>query len=256
MRSELTCTAILLLCAGFAGCGDALVGETFLGSPLFRVEGAVQRAEVGREPTDHGEVRLSLFWIGFDRPDEARDVVEQRTDLDPALGGFEMAAFDIPPEDALAFDGGAPGGDEVAVGFALLVLYADGNANAQLNAGGDSSGPDVLLGASASHVVVYADGPVDIGSPAGEITGAIDAGYHLFENAGGHVCPFSATRGCAGRGVVVEVDPTQANVVLTLYDRPEQVVVPSPDVPGDGTSSGTDEDPPGNLYDGQSARRD
>lgn len=244
--------AMAMVCT--VGCGDPLVGEDYLGTPLFEVHGGVQRVSVGREPADHGEVRLSLFWIGFDSASEQRDVVEQRTDLDPALAGFSMAAFDAPPEEALTFDGGT-----AAVGIALIVLYADGNANEQLNAAETpETGPDVLLGASETHVVAYADRPVTDGSPAAAILGTVGPGFHLFENSGAHTCPFTSPDGCDGRGALTAVEPEAANVVLTLHDDARAVRVPNPEVPrrppGSGTSSG-DADPPSNLYDGETARR-
>ncbi len=207
------------------------MGETYLGTPVFDLEGSV--VAEGPSPTD--ELRLSLFWIGFDSIAEERTVVEQRTFLDSGLARFRVSLFDSPGEDALRFEG---------VGIALLVLYADNNDNGMLNRGPISDGPDIVVGASASHLLVYAEEPVSADSLAGKILGAVPAGYHLFENASGHTCTFVYSQGCAGAGTLQRVEGS-AEVLLRLEADPEQVQVPNPQVPGE--SSGTSMEP-GSLY--------
>jgi hypothetical protein len=227
--------ALLALCLALAACGTPLVEDTFLGTPLFRAEGSVTNA--GQRPAPAEDpLRLSLFWIGFDSRGEPTQPVEQRTALDSGLGRFDMRVFGTPPERALRFSGIAGG---APLGLALIVLYADENANQALNSYTPlaEGGPDLVVGASATHLVAYAAAPIPAGSPAAELLGPIAAGYHLFRFEGPLACRFAGATSCIGNGVLIP-EPSLDAIVLTLYDTPGDVVVPSPAVPG-ASSSGT-----------------
>ncbi len=216
------------------GYGVPLVGETYLSTPAFEVHGAVHQSRGG---TDVDRARLSLFWIGFDSRTQERQVVDQRVTVDHAFARFDLALFDDPPPEALTFDG---------AGIALIVVYADGNENGQLNSDvrAPEDGPDVILGAAPTHVVAYASQALDGSGRAGDVLGAIDAGYHLFES-NNSTCHFIEAVHCIGDGSLRQVDPAETVVLLDLHPTPEAVVVPNPAVPG--ASSGTSMEP-GNLY--------
>lgn len=228
MRSERVLGLGLLL-----GCGDPLVADRFLGTPAFELSGAVQQAA----PIDAENARLSLFWIGFDSRSEARHVVEQRATLDTGFARFDLALFDTPPPDALTFDG---------AGIALVVVYADRNENGALNSDlrTPMEGPDVVLGASRTHLVVYASEALSTGRAA-NVLGTIGPGYHLFETDDSS-CHFVQAAHCVGSGVMREVDAEVAELVIDLHPEPEAVRVPNPEVPGQ-SGSGT-EPPGGSLY--------
>jgi len=230
-----------------AACGDPLVGPDFLGTPAFGLSGDVQRPEVGASPADEN-LRLSLFWIGFDSTSSRLPVIEQHTLLGAGLASFELTLFDAPPEEALRF-GDLTGSADIDVGIALIVLYADRNANELLNAENSrlEESPDVVLGASMDHLVVYTTHAIEQGTAAWDLLGELEAGYHLYSNAGGRTCPFTQNQSCIGEGPLARVDPESETVVLTLWPTPEQVLVPNPAVPR-GTS-GTE--PDNNLYGGR-----
>lgn len=230
MRSEAAALLALLV----VGCGDPLVGEDYLGTPAFEIHGAVQQARGG---ADVRGARLSLFWIGFDSQTQARQVVEQRVTVDHAFARFDLALFDDPPPEALTFDG---------AGIALIVVYADRNESGGLNSEvrTPEEGPDVILGAAATHVVAFASRALEPDGRAGRVLGAIDAGYHLFESSDS-TCHFIEATQCIGQGALRRVDAAETDVLLDLHPTPETVVVPNPAVPG--SSSGTSTEP-GSLY--------
>ena len=240
-----------LLCA----CGDPIVGETYLGEPVFSVRGDIQQAEVAVHSTPNrpsSDLRLSLLWVGFDSRTLARHAVEQRTDVDHTFARFEMSLFDVPPTEALLFDGGDPtGGDTMGarVGIALIVLYADENGNDALNSEVTrlADGPDIVVGASPRHLLVYATADVAPDSLAGTLLGPLTPGYHLFETDGAAPCQFAASRGCVGSETLTERAPDEAAIVLAVHPSAELVTVPNPDVP-EPSISGTSTPPDGNLY--------
>ncbi len=226
MRSEWLFVGLLL------GCGDAIVADTYLGTPAFELGGVVRQSQ----PTDAENARLSLFWIGFDSRTESRQVVEQRATLDSSFARFDLALFDAPPPEALTFDG---------AGIALVVVYADRNENGALNSDvrSPTEGPDIVLGASRTHLVVYATDQLVTGRAA-NVLGTIDPGYHLFETDDSS-CHFIEAVHCVGNGVMREVDAETTELVIDLHPIPDAVLVPNPEVPG---QSGTDEPPQGSLY--------
>ncbi|MBI2373778.1 MAG: hypothetical protein HYV07_07255 [Deltaproteobacteria bacterium] len=217
------------------------MGESFLGTPVFEVGGSVQQDAAAAARLPPTELRLSLFWIGFDSRNQQRPVVEQRTLLDGAFATFRMTVFEDPQADALKFGWLTEGGP--MIGLALIVLYADNNENEALNSytSAPEDGPDIVLGASVSHLVAYSSGAVPFGSLASELLGPIGPGYHVFRNLGG-VCPFARSSECVGSGVLeLDANPT---IVLSLEASSSAVQVPNPRVPGQ--SSGTSPSP--NLY--------
>ena len=225
-----------------SACGDPIVGSDYLGTPEFTVRGSVVQPR-GAVNVPAENLRLSLFWIGFDSRNRQRPVHEQHTSLDQAFAAFRMTVFDPPPRDALTFEdlseGGAP------IGFALIVLYADNNANGALNSYTPlpEDGPDVVLGASASHLVVYSDGTTTPGSRANTMLGTIGPGFHLFANTGGSTCAFTESENCKGQGRLTQVGLDES-ITLTLHGDVAQVLVPNPEIPP--SSSGTT--PIENLY--------
>lgn len=228
MRSNALILPLLL------GCGDPIVGDDYLGTPVFALQGSVVQAE----PAPVDDARLSLFWIGLDSRTHDRGVVEQRTTLDSAFARFNLAVFNAPPPEALAFDG---------AGIALLVVYADGNDNDALNADlrDSDAGPDTILGASPTHLVVYATARLSGAGRAAEILGDLEPGYHLFETDDSS-CAFARAFDCVGAGTLRKVQPEDAALFIRLESSPDAVMVPNPAVPGPGGSM--TEPPPGNLY--------
>lgn len=228
-----------------AACGDPVVGPDYLGTSMFSVGGSV--AQTGAlAPELQDSLRLSLFWIGFDSRSRQRPPIEQHASVDDGLARFRMTLFDPPTAGSLTFDELTQG--SAGVGIALIVLYADNNTNGALNSYTPllEDGPDTVLGASASHLVVFADTSVPASSPAGALLGPVDPGYHLFANASGTTCLFVRSADCQGVGRLERVAAEDGNIVLTLYPEATQVEVPNPEVPGGG--SGTM--PPTNLYGG------
>ena len=230
MRSRL---GLPILIALLLGCGDPIVGDDYLGTPVFALQGAV----VQSEPAPVDDARLSLFWIGFDSRTHDRNVVEQRTTLDAAFARFNLAVFDAPPPEALAFDG---------AGIALLVVYADGNDNDALNADLRSTdgGPDTILGASPTHLVVYATDRLAGEGRAAGILGELEPGYHLFETDDSS-CAFARAFDCVGAGGLRKVSPEEAELFIRLESSADAVMVPNPAVPGQGSVT---DPPPGSLY--------
>lgn len=222
----------LWLIATCLGCGDGLVGPDYLGTALLDVRGTV----VAAADMPPMEPRLSLFWIGHDSRTQARQVVEQRATVDASFARFNLAVFDPPPPEALTFEG---------AGIALIVVYADGNENDALNSDGRGfeAGPDTILGASRTHLVVYASDPIGDVERAGAILGPLAPGYHLFEGDGA-TCQFVMAAHCVGEGSITRVAP-DTPIVLRLEASPAAVLVPNPAVPG-MDSTGTNSR--GSLY--------
>lgn len=221
-------TRPLLLLGLLAGCGDPLVGPEFLGQPLLEVGGSVVQLG-GRIPVMHGPLSLSLFWVGTGATGPQR--VEQSAALDSGLASFGMTVFDAPPAAATTL--GPLRGDERRLGLALIALYADRDANGRLD-----PGADLVLGASARHLIGWADAPLPPGSSAALLLGALGEGYQLFEHqldGGSTQCPLAAADTCAGEGRLLAV-PDDSTIVLTLWDDPGLVVVPAPALQGTTTS--------------------
>lgn len=223
---------VWLSVACLVACGDGVVGEDYLGTPLFDLAGAVV-ADEGATPA---EPRLSLFWIGYDSRTRERQVVEQRTTVDAAFARFNLAVFEAPPAAALTFEG---------AGIALIVVYADGNDNGALNSDvrAPEAGPDTILGASRTHLVVYASTPIAADGRAGAILGPLEPGYHLFESDDSS-CRFLEAAHCVGAGGLTRVDAAAAPITIRLAASPDAVFVPNPAVPG--MTSGVPS--PGSLY--------
>ncbi len=198
-----------------SGCGDPLVGPQYLGEQVFAVGGSVVQMG-GRIPASHGELKLSLFWIGGG----ADAQVEQSAELGSGLASFSLTLFDPPPAAASTF--GDLRGDGGRLGLALIALYADADADGRLDR--DS---ELLLGASARHLIGWTDGPLPAGSAAASLLGTVGRGYQLFEYDGPDACALVSAASCAGAGRLAPVVAT-STVVLTLWDAPEAVMVPSP----------------------------
>lgn len=214
-----------------AGC-DPLVGEDYLGTPAFALSGQIEREGEGVSFAEE-RLRLSLFWIGLDSRSEVTPRVEQRTALDLGLLSFRVSLFGDPPIEALNRESRSiPSG----VGIALIALYADENENETLNSyAPNAEGPDLIVGASPTHLVVFSAQPL-----AGDgLLQAAPAGYHLYRNTSGAVCPFVRAQTCQGHGRLERVEPDDP-IVLTLYPRASEVLVPNPSVPDSSTG--------GNIY--------
>jgi hypothetical protein len=98
-----------------------------------------------------------------------------------------------------------------------------------------------VLGASATHLVAYASEPVPPASPAASLLGPASAGYSLYRFEGPQSCRFVFASTCPGNGLLIPVSTAEAAVLLTVYDDPAEVLIPSPAVSllgGSGTSGG------------------
>lgn len=203
-----------------AACGDPLVGETFTGTPVFSIGGAVVQANA-RIPASHGDPSARLFWIGADA---ARS--EQAATLGAALAEFSMTLFEPPPPEAAAFTHLVSEG-ELAIG--VIALYADKNDNQTFE-----PTQDRLLGASAQHVVVHASAGVAAEDPAAALLGAVDPGYHLYVHDRPSQCRFVEAASCTAEGGLAAAADL-GDVTLTLWQDPDQVRVPAPALDPDTT---------------------
>ena len=225
MRSEHRVGAALALAIAGTGCGDGLVGEDYLGTPWLTLGGQVTVQPAVPEPDNP---RLSLFWLGYDTTGLARSALEQRVEVENRFpAGFTMSVFDAPPAAALPFalqDGGG-------LGVAFLAVYADANDNGMMNSDPlvAPAGPDALIGASARHLVLYAEAAVDPSSDAGtRAGGGLEPGYHLMESVeASATCSYSDTLDCRGDPHLVEV-AADTPLELTIVGDPRAVVLPKP----------------------------
>lgn len=198
------------------GCGDPLVGPQYLGERVFEIGGSVvQRG--GRIPSSHGAINLSLFWIGGSG-DLAK--VEQSAELGSGLASFSLTLFDPPPAEASTF--GDLRGDQGRLGLALIALYADQDADGRFD-----QESELVLGASARHLIGWTDSALPAGSAAAGLLGTVGRGYQLFEYDGPEGCSLTSAASCPGVGKLAPVAAT-STVVLSLWDAPEAVEVPSP----------------------------
>lgn len=197
----------LLIATGLVACGDPLVGETYLGTPIFELAGPV-KTEVARVPAGHGPVRARLFWVG------AGSVpLEQEAELSSQLLGFSMHLFEAPPASALH--------GELGIGLAIIALFADVDGDGVFD-----GAQDLLLGASRQHLVVHAPRPVRAGDPAADLVGLLPAGYHLFEHDAPSQCRFEVVAECEPEGRLVPAPGSE--VVLNLWGEAHLVRVPAP----------------------------
>lgn len=209
-------------------CGQPLVASDFSGTPVFTVGGAVN-SNFARVPANHGPLELSVFWVGASAQDSLQ--VEQTAQLDSGLGAFSMTLFDPPPAEASGFSDLVLTG-QLAIG--VIVLYADKDGS-----GGLELSQDLLLGASARHVVVHATERIAEGAPAASLLGTIEPGYHLFSLEGPAGCRFVDAAMCPSEGTLRPASDLGA-VSLSLWATPEEVIVPAPGRPAS--------DPEGSIW--------
>ncbi|MCC7380356.1 MAG: hypothetical protein IT384_00895 [Deltaproteobacteria bacterium] len=210
MRATLT-----LLVLASAGCGDPLVGSSYLGTAEIEVRGVVLQGSP-RIPAEHGELKLSVFWIGAQG---SAGPIEQEARLESGLAEYSMKLFDAPSAEAGGFSDLLPG-STLAIG--VIALYADKDEDGKLDVE-----KDLLLGAGAQHLLVFAGSAVDGAAPAGALLGSLAPGYHVVMQAMPGNCRFVEAEGCAAEGTLVEADDP-LHVSLTLWAHPEDVVVPAP----------------------------
>jgi hypothetical protein len=196
-------------------CGDPLIGESYRGTPALTIGGVVMQAS-SRIPSNHGPLALSIFWIGATNGEPWP--IEQEGLLDSGLAEYSMILFDPPPASASRFSA-LTGGGALAIG--VIALYADKNENGVLELEGD-----LLLGASAQHLLVYAGADIPETSAASSLLGPIAAGYHIYGHDRPSVCRFIDAAHCAPEGALAPADARA--VSLTLWMTPEEVVVPAP----------------------------
>ena len=208
-------TAILALTASPMGCGDPLIGPTYLGTPLFQLGGPVIQGNP-RVPASHGDLSARVFWL---RAPEGAE--EQWARLDGGLAEFSMTFFEPPPPEAMTFSS--------RFSLGIIVLYADRNEDQRFD-----PAQDQLLGASAQHVVVYAQETLDAEEPSFALLGRLEPGYHVFEHDRPSRCPFVTAAACSPEGGLARTTDT-GDVPLTLWTRPEGVLVPAPAL-GESTS--------------------
>lgn len=200
---------LIALCA----CGDPLVGSSFSGTPELSLGGVVVQSNT-RIPSSHGPLGIGVFWISAA---DAR--VEQRARLDSGLAEFSLTLFDPPPQEAAAFSDLLPGG---TLAMGVIVLYADADESGDLDLS-----QDLLLGASAQHVLVHAWSAVEPDTPAAALLGTIGTGYHVYQHDRPSACRFVDAEGCAGEGGLLSFEET-GNIPLNLWAEPDQVIVPAP----------------------------
>jgi hypothetical protein len=205
-----------------AACGDPVVSETFVGTPELELGGVVRQANA-RIPSTHGNLVLSVFWIGANN--DARPV-EQDARLGSGLAEYSMTLFDPPPVSAGTFSELLDGA-ELAIG--VIALYADKNDDGALDLTND-----LLLGASEQHLLVYAGKEISASSPAAQLLGPISAGYHVYRHEQQSLCQFVSAASCSPEGTLVPATDVGA-VSLVLWPEPEQVIVPAPLVLYQGT---------------------
>lgn len=205
-----------LLVLALAGCGDPLVGPSYVGTPELEVHGVVMQANA-RIPSAHGALRLSVFWIGA--VGGGGGAVEQEARLESGLAEYSMKLFDAPAAEASGFGALMP---DSSLALGVIALYADKDEDGRLDLGAD-----LLLGASAQHLVVFAGRAIAPGSPAAALLGPLGAGYHVVQHDRPSSCHFVDAARCAPEGGLVEV-VRPSTVALTLWQFPEEVVVPAP----------------------------
>lgn len=193
-------------------CGDPLIGPGYSGTPLFSLGGAVIQPDA-RVPSSHGGLQLGVFWVGGDGQ------VEQRARLDSGLAEYTLTLFDPPPESAFGFASLVP---DRSLAIGVMVLYAEADQQSGLD-----PGRDLILGAAAQHLLVYAAAPLTEGGAGASVFGPLGPGYHLFAQAEPSTCHFLDADRCPAQGPPVAADPERA-VPLSLWSRPDQVLVPAP----------------------------
>lgn len=201
-----------------------MIGSKFAGTPEVTIRGAVQLGDL-RVPGDHGELALRVFWIGAQS--DGNGPVEQEARLDSGFAQYSMTLFDAPPPASGAFSellGGAP------LGLGVIALYADKNGNGTLELEND-----LLLGATAQHLLVFAGAAIEEGAPAASLLGAIPAGYHVFEHDRPSECHFVDAVSCAPEGGLTRLLSNDF-VALTIWSEPEKVIVPAPAISAGGAS--------------------
>ncbi|MBK6686627.1 MAG: hypothetical protein IPG45_19315 [Deltaproteobacteria bacterium] len=203
---------ITVALGGLLACGDPLVGPEYSGTPLFSLGGAVIQPDA-RVPSSHGGLELGVFWVGGDGQ------VEQRARLDSGLAEYTLTLFDPPPVSAFGFVSLVP---DRTLAIGVMVLYADGDQVSGLDPGND-----LILGAAAQHLLVYLAAPLPEGGAGASVFGPLAAGYHLFAQGEPSTCHFLDAEVCPAQGLPAAADPGLA-VPLSLWSRPEQVLVPAP----------------------------
>lgn len=205
-----------LLFLALAGCGDPLVGPSYVGTPELEVRGVVRQAG-SRIPSAHGPLKLSVFWIGA--AGGGGGAVEQEARLESGIAEYSMKLFDAPTSEASGFTALMP---DSPLALGVIALYADKDDNGRLDLS-----TDLLIGASAQHLVVFAGRAIAAESPAAALLGSLGPGYHVVQHDRASSCHFVDAARCAPEGGLVEV-VQPSTVALTLWQFPEEVVVPAP----------------------------
>lgn len=194
------------------GCGDPLIGPGYSGTPAFTVGGTVLQGNL-RVPASHGALELGVFWIA--QPAQ----VEQQARLEAGLAEYHLTLFEPPPPSAFGFDSLAPA---ETLAIAVMVLYAEVDGRPGLTSDGD-----LVLGASAQHLLVYADPGLTPGPTLAAALPGLTPGYQLYAQSETSTCTFDRATTCTAAGPPVRVD-TLDQVPLTLWPTPAEVRVPSP----------------------------
>ncbi len=224
--------SLALAASLLAGCGDPLVGDRFLGTPMLTLSGQVTVRPGVSEPS---RPRLSLFWLGFDTTDLSRSAMEQRVEVENRFpAAFSMAVFDPPPVEAMPYH--EPGDPDARVGVAFLAVYADLNDNGIMNS--DSfvaQGPDQLIGASPHHVLVYTSKGLPEGTQKAALLGVpLEPGYTLLvsdsvDARADTSCGYGADLQCGqGEATLTPTTPDTTDLELEITGNPQTVVLPKP----------------------------
>lgn len=210
-----------------AGCGEALVGDGYLGTPVLRLSGQVTVLPGTPEPV---APQLSLFWLGYDTSDLSRSSIEQRVEVENRFpAAFTMAILGPPPAAAMPYH--EPDDPAARVGVAFLAVYADLNDNGVMNSESFvARGPDMLIGASHRHVLVHATRAIQEDSVTASLLGvSLPAGYSLLvsDARSGGSCGYGEDLRCQGEATLSAAPPEDA-LELQITGRPEAVLLPKP----------------------------
>ena len=228
------CGPALAAAAGLWACGDPLVSRSYVGAAVYELEGTFQPAEGFDHAVDPATLRLGVFFAGYDTRGALSNIIEHRVEVDTAFTRFVLRIFDEPAAEALTFSPLTEDADN-ALGLGILVVYADLNGNGILETGGpEGEGVDLVVGAGGRDVIVYLRRPIAGATQAVELLGEIGAGYHLYRTREAAGCRFFESSACEGFGGVTRVVDGSLPTV-TLFNRPEDVLVPAPALPSSGT---------------------
>jgi xanthosine utilization system XapX-like protein len=161
----------LIALVALTGCGDALVGGSYRGEPLFKVEGQIASIGVLPEALREADFAISVFWSPFEAPMSRMPRFVEQSSVTTSVrfpSSFELRVFEPPGEAhfASADDAWVPG---------LLLVYADldGDRSFRPEAG------DVLVGGGLAQGLLYAR--LDVPAAESPTREALSAGFSVVD---------------------------------------------------------------------------